>query len=181
MDTSSPAGQDRRKTCFLSGSASARITAEVRSVLDELGVTVRISEDIAQGGNIASSIIEAVLSADFVCIVLSTRKPPLAVMYEAGVAAGSFRPLVVIVNSRFADEIPVQLISAPIIRYVPGSIWLLRENLSAYVEQVQPIAAQLTENWSNLSRVVPVAGYSGSKSKQSVAVERIAQRFATAG
>jgi hypothetical protein len=103
------------------------------------------------------------------------------VMYEAGVAAGSRRPLVVVVDSEVADELPVQLISAPIIRYKPGEKLVLRENLQAYIRQVQPIAAQLTLNWPSLFQAtldVRTGEFSFDESKLS---GRVATRFANTG
>jgi len=82
---------DQHKTCFLSsGGSTRRITADVRSVLRDLDVSVHTSEDLAPGSDVGPALIDAVLSADFVCVVLSTRKPPLAVMYEAGSPRAAF-------------------------------------------------------------------------------------------
>ena len=173
---------DQHKICFLSSGASTRrITADIRSILGDLDVSVHTSEDLAPGGDVGPALIDAVLSANFVCVVLSTRKPPLAVMYEAGVAAGSRRPLVVVVDSEVADELPVQLISAPIIRYKPGENLVLRENLQAYIRQVQPIAAQLTLNWSSLFQST-LDTHSGEFSfDESKLSGRVATRFANTG
>jgi hypothetical protein len=102
-------------------------------------------------------------------------------MYEAGVAAGSFRPLVVVADSEVADELPAQLISAPIIRYMPEAKQILSENLGAYVRQVQPIAAQLTLNWSSLfqaSADIQTGEFTFDESKLS---GRVALRLANAG
>lgn len=181
MDNSTST-QEQSKVCFLSGATSAkRITADVRSVLQDLHITVRTSEDLAPGSDVGQSLIEAVLSADFVCVVLSTRKPPLAVMYEAGVAAGSLRPLIVVADSKVADELPTQLISSPVIRYMPGFERLLRENLRAYVEQVQPIAAQLTVNWNSLRSLSSNVGRSQRSFDESRPEGRVAARLADAG
>jgi hypothetical protein len=173
---------DQRKVCFLSsGKSATRITADVRSVLQDLDVSVHSSDDLAPGGDVGPALIDAVLSADFVCVVLATRRPPLAVMYEAGVAAGSFRPLVVVADSEVADELPAQLISAPIIRYRPAAKQILRENLHAYVQQVQPIAAQLTLNWPSLFQATLDVRTGEITFDESNLSGRVAARLANAG
>ena len=47
-----------------------------------------------------------------------------------------------IADEKGAGTLPAQLLSAPMIRYRPGMDKVLRENLSAYVKQVQPVASQ---------------------------------------
>lgn len=138
-------------TCFLSSAGSDReLALDVTSILTKLGVTVRTVDDVQPGPDFGTSIVDAVLSAAFVCIILPDSPPPSALMYEAGVAAGSRRPILVIASPEGADQIPANLLSAPIIRYKEGSKSLLRNNITAYLENVHPIAAQLTLNWNVL-------------------------------
>lgn len=141
---------------------------------------VRTADEVPVGSNIAESLTDAVLSADFVCVAISGAKPPLAVMYEAGVAAGSRRPVVVVANARVADDLPAQLISGPVIRYKPGSHEILWENLSAYVQQVQPIAERLELGWWDRSYEV-VASPLRVRRFDSVVEERVAARLEEAG
>jgi hypothetical protein len=95
---------------------------------------------------VSEGILDALASADFVCIVIPERKPSLAAMYEAGLATGMRRPLLVVVRAEAADNLPTQLISASTIRYKRGMTTVLRDNLNAYVKQVQPVAAQYLAN-----------------------------------
>lgn len=143
--------QDAPVTCFLSSSISDRKLAnEVRSVLTELGIAVRTTDDLPPGLDIGTSIVDAVLSAAFVCVVLADTPPLPAVMFEAGIAAGSRRPVLIVATPAGADQAPADLLSAPIIRYQEGSSQLLRDNISAYLQNVHPIAAKLTINWNVL-------------------------------
>jgi hypothetical protein len=180
MDESSQSG-DLRKVCFLSGSPSARkIMADVRSILSELDVMVWGADDIPTGSNIAKTLTDAVLSADFVCIAISGSKPSLAVMYEAGVAAGSQRPVVVVANARVADNLPTQLISGLIIRYKADSSEFLRENLRAYVQQVQPMAARFEFDWRSGAYIIRSNSFRESRLDTRVE-ERVAARLEQAG
>jgi hypothetical protein len=136
-------GRDRRKVCFLSGQEFAKkITADVHEALKRLDVVVLTTDDISSGMNMNEGILDALASADFVCIVIPARRPSLTAMYEAGLATGMRRPLLVVAEAAGADNLPTQLLSAPTIRYKQGMTTVLRDNLSAYVMQVQPVAAQ---------------------------------------
>jgi hypothetical protein len=178
----SPSAKDARKVCFLSGSASAReIMADVREALVRLDVAVRTSDEISVGSKITESLIDAISSADFVCIAISAIEPSLAVMYEAGLATGMQRPLLVVVDTRAAGELPAQLISAPVIRYRAGSGKSLQENLTAYVKQVQPIAAQRTLREENVVAVPPLPDRGSSSLRGSTFEQRVAARLARAG
>lgn len=180
-------------TCFLSSAVSDRELAdEVRSVLTELSVDVRTGEDILPGSDIGASVVEAVLSADFVCVVLSGTSPLPAVMFEAGIAAGSRRPVLIVASPKAADQLPADLLSAPIIRYEKGSKKLLKDSLNGYIKNVQPIAAQLTVDWddlleSNLNRYIGVGdkeqgSFSDTELTPSQAsVEQLAAHLAKAG
>lgn len=138
-------------TCFLSSAPTdSGIAQEVRESLYSFGVSVKTADDLTPGSGIASSLVDAVLSADFVCIVLAGASTSPAVWYTAGIATGSRRPVVVVSESSNAEQPPFNLFSAPIIRYSPGSLQVLRENLAVYIERVQPIAAQLKVNWDQL-------------------------------
>lgn len=149
----------RTLTCFLSTTSSADTGAGVQRVLTDLDVHVETAADIPAGSQFASAIMQTVLSADFVCVVLTGEPTSLAVTYEAGVAAGSRRPLLIVVTPDAADLTLTDMIQAPIIRYQPGAEQVLRDNLNAYLQQVRPIAAELTVNWDILTGEVdrPVA------------------------
>lgn len=120
---------------------------DVVIILRDVGVEVRTADDLSFGTDVASSIVNSVLSADFVCLVLGADAKNPAIWYEAGIAAGSRRPVLLVVDANAADSLPFNPFSAPIIRYHRGSSKILRENLLAYTRQVQPIAAQLKINW----------------------------------
>jgi hypothetical protein len=180
-------------TCFLSSAVSDHELAdEVRSVLTELSVIVRTAEDLLPGSDIGAMVVEAVLSADFVCVVLSGASPPSAVMFEAGIATGSQRPVLIVASPQAADQLPTHLLSAPIIRYERGSKKLLQESMRGYIKNVQPIAAQLTVNWddflgSNVGRYVG-GGWKGQGrfsetriTPRQASVEQLAARLARAG
>jgi hypothetical protein len=138
-------------TCFLSSAVSDRELAnEVCSVLTELGIDVQTADHLPPGSDIGSSIINAVLSTAFVCIVLGDAPPLPAIMFEAGIAAGSRRPLLIVASPEGASQLPADLLSAPIIRYQGGSKDHLRDSLNAYLKNVQPIAEKLTLNWDAL-------------------------------
>lgn len=143
-------------TCFLSSALSdSHIAQDVRKVLERIGVDVRTSDEIPLGSDVASSIVDTVLSVDFVCIVLATDLNNPAVWYEAGIAAGSRRPVLVIAEGKAIDQMPFNLFAAPIIRYHRDSPDILRDSLIAYTRQVQPLAAQLKVDWN---RVIDTPG-----------------------
>jgi hypothetical protein len=176
----------RSLTCFLSSAFRDSDSAEhVRQILISLDVTVRTADDLPSGIDVASSIVDAVLSADFVCIVLATDLNNPAVWYEAGIAAGSRRPLLVVTEGKTIDQLPFNLFSAPLIRYQPGLIQALRDSLTAYIRQVQPIAAQLKINWSQIpaAPAPPLAAASGTsvESTEMATQARIAEHLAEQG
>jgi nucleoside 2-deoxyribosyltransferase len=139
----SSSGQGRRMICYLTGQESTkRILAEVRDQLTSLDVVVWTADEILIGSSISKAIEDALTSADFVCAVIPATEPSSAVMFEAGLATGLQRPLLVVADEKGADTLPALLLSAPMIRYKPGMAKVLRENLNAYVKQVQPVASQ---------------------------------------
>jgi hypothetical protein len=139
-------------TCFLSSALSdSSIAQDVRKVLDSVGVDVRTSDEIPLGADVASSIVDTVLSVDFVCIVLAADLNNPAVWYEAGIAAGSQRPVLVIAEGKAIDQMPFNLFAAPIIRYHHDTPDIFRESLIAYTRQVQPLAAQLKVDWNQVT------------------------------
>ena len=173
--------RDRRTLCFLTGQeATKNIMAEVRDALISLDVIVQTADEILAGSSINEAIINALTSADFVCVVMPALKPSPTVMYEAGLATGLHRPLLVVADARGADSLPSQLLSAPMIRYKLGMTKVLRENLSAYVKQVQPIASHHLVNKEVL------VDFSATILNRHVGLvprleERIAARFKEAG
>lgn len=141
----------KRGNVFLSYAYQDRETArEVQQVLVDLGFDVLLANNLPVGSDIGESITQAVLSATFLCVIFSESPPPAAVMFEAGIAAGSRRPTLIVATPKGADQLPAQLLSAPLIRYRPGLPDVLREDISAYLEHVYPISAQLTINWNVL-------------------------------
>jgi hypothetical protein len=153
MDPAEESGTSARTqtACFLSYAMSDQLVADdVYAALTEMGVNVRTPADLQAGSDLGASISQAVLSAAFVCIVLSDMPPLPAVMFEAGIAVGSRRPLIIVATPEGANQIPVDLLSAPIIRHQPGSSDQLRASFEAYLTSVYPIAAKLTINWDVL-------------------------------
>lgn len=138
-------------TCFMSASGiDERIVEAVRTSLTDFGVEVLTVDDIPAGPDIGLDITQAVLSADFVCLLLAEQEAGSSILFEAGVASGSRRPLLVIASEDMSDRIPLVLRSMPIIRFNLASPDLLRNSLLAYVAQVQPFAAALKINWNSL-------------------------------
>src|SRR5262249_55188136 len=97
-----------------------------------------------------------IFASDFVCIVLSPDTASPALWYEAGIATGSSRPLLVVAGDEAVRQMPFNLFSAPLIRYREDAIALLQDNLRAYVRNVQPIAAQLKIDWERLIEAPPL-------------------------
>lgn len=148
----------RSLTCFLSSSFADSDSARmIHEILASLNVRVRTSEDLPLGSDIAASIVDEILSADFVCIVLAGGADSPTVWYEAGIAAGSRRPLLVVGESKAIDKLSFNPFSTPIIRYRRDSIQALRDSLTAYVRQVQPIAAQLKISWDRVDETTKPA------------------------
>lgn len=144
-------------SCFLSSAFIDSDNAQiVHEILADLGVNVRTANDLPLGSDIASSIVDEILSNDFVCIVLATDLKNPTVWYEAGIAAGSRRPLLIVGESGAIDQLPFNLFSASVIRYRRDTLQVLRDSLTAYVRQVQPIAAQLKINWDRIETSEPV-------------------------
>jgi hypothetical protein len=71
-------------------------------------------------------------------------------MFEAGIAAGIQRPILIVASPEGSNQLPVDLIPAPIIRHQLGSRDLLKDSLKAYLGFVYPIAARLIINWDDL-------------------------------
>lgn len=172
----------RALSCFLSATSSVD-TAVIQRVLADLDVRVQTTADIPAGSQFASMIMQTVLSADFVCIVLTGEPTSPAVTYEAGIAAGSRRPLLIITTPDAADPTLTDIMQGPIIRYQPGAEQVLRDNLLAYLRQVRPIAAELTVNWDILTReadrLVERGGYGQAPGR--VLEQRVVARLAHAG
>lgn len=157
------------------------IAVEVSSALTQLGVDVRTAEGIQLDSTISQAIIQAVLSATFVCIILSDDAPPPAVMYEAGIASGSQRPLLIVAAPKAADGLSINFISAPIIRYRPGAFDSLKQDLSTYLDNVYPIAAQLTINWKSLQGKQRLASGASVALQEDSTVALVASHLEQAG
>ncbi len=136
-------------TCFLSASTSTD-TEPFRRALAALGVTVQTMDTLPSGTDIGSAVTRTILTADFICVVLAESPPNPTVMFEAGIAVGSQRPLLLVTTPQAGDTIAVDLIKAPVIRYLPESEDAFRGNLSAYLENIQPMAVILTTNYDVL-------------------------------
>lgn len=140
-------------TCFLSSSASTD-TEPVRRTLAALGVTVQTMNTLPLGPDIGSALNQAILSADFVCVVFAEPSPNPTVMFEAGIAVGSQRPLLAVTTPQATDTIALDLLKAPVVRYTPGSEDAFRENLAAYLENVQPFTPFRTILTTNYDRLL---------------------------
>lgn len=120
-----------RITCFISSSSNEDRSAVVRA-LSEMGVAVTSDLEVTAAGSWASSLTENLRRATFVCVIVADRVVGAAIMYEAGVAVGMGRPLVV-VEKTGADSSLAQLSDAPVIRYKSDDDTTLLEGLQAYV------------------------------------------------
>ena len=169
-----------RVKCFLSHATDDDVQS-LRELLTQLSVDVHTSADLV-GPSISSAVAQAVWSADFVCVFLS--KAPLnpAAMFEAGLAAGSRRPLLAIIDSDAMESPGVELLPPPIIRYRKGADDALRSSLTAYLRQVRPISAQLSVNWEALLDQARQVGGAGRGVAEASALEqRVALRFTALG
>lgn len=166
--------------CFLSYAAGEEV-GPLRDLLAELDVEVQTADDLAPRP-IGSAVTQAVTSADFVCVFVSALPLNPAVMYEAGVATGSRRPLLSIVASDALDSPAASLLPAPTIRYRPGAEDALRAGLTAYLRQIRPISAQLTVNFDSLLEQALQVGGAGRGVADGEELEQgIAARLVTAG
>lgn len=162
---------DERITCFVSSTADDDRNA-VMNAISEMGVAVRSDLDVVSGVSWAASLNEGLRQATFVCVVLGDRPVSAAVMYEAGVAVGMGRPLVV-VGKLDADTSLAQLSDAPVIRYKSDDDTTLREGLRAYIDLLQqavasPSATQKPVTTKSWSRLAP-AQKKGSELERAVA------------
>jgi hypothetical protein len=148
-------------SCFVSAGASTD-TSAIKEVLTSLGVRVRDLRDLPPGSEVSRAVTDVVLSADFICVVLGSEKPGFALVFEAGIAAGSRRPMVV-VSIGETDPVVLELLGSPIVRYEPGKEEALAENIRSYVQFVQPLAAQLTVNWETVNTRVVSAGAASNR------------------
>lgn len=152
------------------------------SALQSAGVTVQTAKDIAAGKSIADSLASAVLQADFVCIVVDSSHINANVAFEAGVACGSRRPVVVVSTAPPGTLQGSPFADLATIRYSEDNQGktVLADAIRAFVENVQPAAVYLAINWDNL------ALHAGSRRAASliktVGLERrVAERLARAG
>lgn len=169
----------KQLTCFLSHTRGVAVEETVRNVLTQLQVEVTTALDVPEGTSLAASVTQAVLSADFICVVLGPQSPSPAVMYEAGIAVGGRRPIVV-VTSTDSDSAVTETIDAPIVRYRSSHDNSIRDGLNAYVKNIQPLAAELKVNWDTLTAArLPVRA--GSRPTGSELQKTIAEWLEAAG
>lgn len=168
-------------TCFVSAAAQTDVRP-VLSALRSAGVSVQTSKDIAGGQDIADSLTSAVLSADFVCIVIDSGYINANVAFEAGVASGSRRPIFV------ASTVPPNILrGSPLanmatIHYSKDDRGetVLANAVRAFVENVQPVAARLAIDWGNFA--LQAGSHRAASLIRGVGLERrVAERLARAG
>jgi hypothetical protein len=153
----------------------------VLNALRSVGVSVQTSKDIAGGQDISNSLTRAVLRADFVCIVIDSGYINANVAFEAGVASGSRRPLVVASTAPPDTLRGSPLADMATIHYSKGDAGetILVNAIRAFVENVQPVAAQLVIDWDELALQ---AGHPAASLIKAVGLKRrIAERLARAG
>jgi hypothetical protein len=153
---------------------------DVREALIGLDVIVQTADEIPSGAEISVAILDALKSADFVCVAISA-KPSSSVMFEAGLASGLGRPLLVVADAGVADGLPVDIMRAPVIRYKSGMTQILRENLSAYVNRVQPVAVQHLLNEEVVVEFAALPPRAPKIGRNSRVEEHVASRLEAAG
>jgi hypothetical protein len=146
---------DRRVlTCFVSAGTDTDLSP-ILEALRLAGVQTRTADDIGHGERIVESCMSAILTADFVCVVLASADVNPNVAFEAGVAAGSRRP-VVVASTLAANESArvVPLTEMATIRYDHSERGLenLRIGIDAFVRNVQPSAMQIAIDWGQVER-----------------------------
>lgn len=178
-----PVAQDRRATltCFVSA-ATATDLRPVLLALESINVAVLTAQNIGPGEPITEAMIRAVLTADFVCVVIDEPIVNPNIAYEIGIAAGSRRPIVV-ASSASSDEADLSIFSElATIRYNRSTVGLknLGEGLRAFVQNVQPAAVQIAIDWDAVgSASLPRTGLSAVRGDS--LTKAVAQRLAAAG
>lgn len=128
---------------FILSRAGARLDSLYR-VLESRGVEARTVAELPPGEPLRDAIRDALERADLVLLVIDNRSLPTAVSFEAGLAAGLGKPLVVLdartTSRTLKDELPVDIL-------VPGPRMFAR--LDDEVGLGQEIAALLsTDSWA---------------------------------
>ena len=129
---------------FILSAAGARLDVLDR-VLTAQGVETRTIHDLPPGKPLRETIRVALELVDFVILVIDNRSMPMAVSFEAGLAAGLGKPLVVLdartTNRRLKDELPVDVL-------IPGPRMFARLDDEEGLDQ--EVAALLrTESWTH--------------------------------
>lgn len=172
----------QRLTCFISHNANVNIDA-VRAVLEDLGVSTYSINDVELGSSISASVRSAVSAADFLCLIIDESGVSPAMMFEAGFAAGSLRPTIVLTSNATYDATPLTLLDAPVIRFDPDDINLsaLRMGIRAYTSNVHPIASELKIDWpSSAAKVKASTQYLTTLQAQTLE-RRVAEALHTSG
>lgn len=168
-------------TCFVSATAQTDVQP-VLNALRSAGVSLQTSKDITGGQDIADSLTRAVLRADFVCIVIDDGYLNASVVFEAGVAAGSRRPIVVVSNAPPDALLGSPLVNMATIHYSRDDAGerVLADAIRAFVENVQPAAARLTIDWDELA--LQAGDRRAASLIRAVGLERrVAERLVRAG
>jgi hypothetical protein len=179
-----PAKQSSLLTCFVSA-ASQTDSAPVVAALQLAGVQVQTTNDIPLGEDVSSALSSSVLAVDFVCVVVDSKALSPTVAFEAGVAAGSRRPIIVAVQGNLDGLDSGPLASLPRITYSDQDstgLTNLNETMAAYVRNVQPIASQLQIRWSDwIGGDAFTRGVMNSVIRASGFERRVAERLQQAG
>ncbi|MGH3630771.1 MAG: hypothetical protein ACRDRL_25430 [Sciscionella sp.] len=177
----SATGDTPQLTCFISAAGQIDVQPVVNA-LQLVGVSVRTSKEIAGGQDLSNSLISAVLKADFVCVVIDSGNINANVVFEAGVASGSRRPIVVASTAPPDTLRGSPLADMATIHYSKDDAGrtVLDNAIRAFVENVQPVAAQLAINWDELA--LQAGSRHAASLINAVGLERrVAERLARTG
>jgi len=95
-----------KKTCFISAPFGFDASPLIQALAERNIVSTRL-DDLAPGESIVTTVQRRIRQADFVCVVLPGGYPQNDVLFEAGLALGRGRPVLILAESDV--EVPFEL------------------------------------------------------------------------
>ena len=121
---------DTRRTCFLVGRAGTELRV-LELALRKRNVTTITPEHLQAGGQLLAPLLAQMKNADFVSIILQGASAPPNVIFEAGVAAGLGKPVLVFSIGRHG--FPFDLNSTSVVRLDGPDVSVIEMHLDAFL------------------------------------------------
>lgn len=168
--------------CLISHGSHQRSQAKALTLLlEQLGIETFETSGIEPGRKIASAIEGVIGSADFICLLVDQDTSTASMFFEAGLASGLGKPVLVLLeNAELPFDPPRNILS---VRYGPGQLQSVLPDIRRFVRRLHrsdPPPVQHGPDGESASRAAAELGRargSGPAERSSAIVQVVIQLF----